>query len=84
VPSLATDWSFANAPYTADALRESPVEYGLGSWRAIGQMHNTYILAQSMTVWSSSDQHAAQEQIFFERLTTPASPLPIAILNQIN
>jgi len=68
--SSSTDWSFADAPYTAEALRESRVEYGLGPWHAIGQMHNTYILAQSMDGVAIVDQHAAQEQIFFERLTT--------------
>ncbi len=70
LPSSSTDWSFADAPYTADALREASVEYGLGPWRAIGQMHNTYILAQSMDGVVIIDQHAAQEQIFFEYLTT--------------
>ena len=53
-------------------MRESRVEYGLGPWRAIGQMHNTYLLAQSMEGVVIVDQHAAQEQIFFERLTTAA------------
>ncbi|HTP08393.1 MAG TPA: DNA mismatch repair endonuclease MutL [Anaerolineae bacterium] len=65
-----TDWSFADAPYSTDALREARVEYGLGPWRAIGQIHNTYILAQSLDGMAIVDQHAAQEQIFFERLTT--------------
>ncbi len=74
LPSSATDWSFADAPYAADALRESHVEYGLGPWRAIGQMHNTYILAQSLEGIVIVDQHAAQEQIFFEYLTTDDRP----------
>jgi DNA mismatch repair protein MutL len=66
----STDWSFADAPDAAEALRESRIEYGLGPWRAIGQLHNTYILAQSLDGVVIVDQHAAQEQIFFERLTT--------------
>jgi len=74
LPSSSTDWSFADAPYTAEALRESRVEYGLGPWHAIGQMHNTYILAQSMDGVAIVDQHAAQEQIFFEYLTTDDRP----------
>src|SRR5512139_193291 len=73
LPSSSTDWSFADASFTGEALRESRIEYGLGPWRAIGQMHNTYILAQSMEGVVIVDQHAAQEQIFFERLTTALS-----------
>jgi len=68
--SSSTDWTFADTPYTADAIHESRVEYRLGPWRAIGQMHNTYILAQSMDGVVIVDQHAAQEQILFEHLTT--------------
>jgi DNA mismatch repair protein MutL len=81
--SSSTDWSFADAPYTAEALRESRVEYGLGPWHAIGQMHNTYILAQSMDGVAIVDQHAAQEQIFFERLTTATNTQPSAFSIQI-
>lgn len=78
LPSSSTDWSFADAPFTAAALGESRVEYGLGPWRAIGQMHNTYLLAQSMDGVVIVDQHAAQEQIFFERLTTASDQQPAA------
>ena len=48
LPNSSTDWSFADAPFADSALREARVEYGLGPWRAIGQMHNTYLLAQSL------------------------------------
>ena len=65
-----TDWSFAYGdPARADAVRESRVAYGLGAWRAIGQIHNTYLLAQSGDGLVIVDQHAAQEQVFYERLT---------------
>ena len=37
-------------------------------------MHNTYILAQSMDGVVIVDQHAAQEQIFFEHLTADDRP----------
>ncbi len=67
----ATDWSFAEA-IELSALHEARTEYGLGPWRAIGQIHNTYILAQSMDGMVIVDQHAAQEQVFYERLTTSA------------
>jgi DNA mismatch repair protein MutL len=75
LPASATDWSFADAPEASETVREARVEYGLGSWRAIGQMHNTYVLAQSLEGVVIVDQHAAQEQIFFERLTSaPSTP----------
>ena len=70
IQSTATDWSFADAvPVESAALHEARVEFGLGPWRAIGQIHNTYILAQSLDGMVFVDQHAAQEQVFFERLT---------------
>ena len=50
LPTSSTDWSFADAPYASEAVHESHVEYGLGPWRAIGQMHNTY-LAGSKFGW---------------------------------
>jgi DNA mismatch repair protein MutL len=63
-----TDWSFADATETSTLL-ESRLEYGAGPWRAIGQIHNTYILAQSLDGLVIVDQHAAQEQVFYEWLT---------------
>lgn len=76
----AVDWSFAAA---SDAggwmLREPGVEYGGGPlWRAIGQIHNTFILAQSAEGLVIVDQHAAQEQIFYERLTANVARSPLA------
>lgn len=73
----ATDWSFANAPDTEAhrdvSLHEPTADYGVGPWRAIGQIHHTYILAQSAEGLVIVDQHAAQEQIFYEQLTTQAT-----------
>jgi len=87
VQSGATDWSFANAPEVG-AIRELPLheptaEYLAGPWRAIGQIHNTYILAQSMDGLVIVDQHAAQEQIFYERLTTTSGGLRSAVSGHI-
>lgn len=83
LPSSTTDWSFAEASTTGGALSESRGEYGLGPWRAVGQIHNTYILAQSLEGVVIVDQHAAQEQIFFERLTTTGSTRQSAVSSQV-
>lgn len=66
------EWPFANAPEaTFPALRETYGEYR--AWRALGQVHNTYLLAQTPDGFVIVDQHAAQEQVFFEKLTTENS-----------
>jgi DNA mismatch repair protein MutL len=75
VPSIPLDWAFANqgTEGTNGTLRETHVDYVAGSWRAVAQIHNTYILAQTPDGMVIVDQHAAQEQIFYERLTTESS-----------
>lgn len=66
-----SDWPFASAPETTFvSAREAQGEYRAGPWRALGQIHNTYLLAQTPDGLVIVDQHAAQEQIFFERLTS--------------
>ena len=66
-----TDWSFDSAGLVSapGAMSEPRVTYERGAWRAVGQIHNTYLLAQSEDGLVIVDQHAAQEQVFFERLT---------------
>ena len=41
----------------------------LTGWRAVAQVHNTYVLAASPDGMVIVDQHAAQEQVFYEMLT---------------
>ncbi|MCA1553091.1 MAG: DNA mismatch repair endonuclease MutL, partial [Chloroflexi bacterium] len=65
----ATDWSFADTPLNATMLYETRAEYYAGPWRALAQLNRTYILAQSGDGLLVVDQHSAQEQVFFERLT---------------
>ncbi len=84
----ATDWSFANVPDVGATresllLREPGAEYHPGPWRAVGQIHNTYILAQSVDGLVIVDQHAAQEQIYYERLTTKVESQSSGIGSQI-
>jgi DNA mismatch repair protein MutL len=67
-------WHFDQLPIDNAQLpiaREPRAEYVPGTWRARGQIHNTYILAQTPDGMVIVDQHAAQEQILYERLTTP-------------
>jgi DNA mismatch repair protein MutL len=70
--SGATDWSFDQSPISnlESPICESRADYLAGAWRALGQIHNTYILAQTPDGMVIVDQHAAQEQILYERLTT--------------
>jgi DNA mismatch repair protein MutL len=73
----APDWPFAGLaeagptlhPAPLGAARESPPDYDVANWRAVAQVHNTYILAQSPEGMVIVDQHAAQEQVFYEWLT---------------
>ncbi len=88
------EWPFANEPEAAfTSLRESAAEYLTGTWRALGQIHNTYLLAQTPDGFAIVDQHAAEEQVFFERLTSergewsgegemtnPRHPSPITLM----
>ncbi len=73
VQPTPTEWPFANVPEgqapLVPALREPPTDYRTARWRAVAQIHNTYILAQTNEGMVIVDQHAAQEQIFYERLT---------------
>ncbi|MBI1802793.1 MAG: DNA mismatch repair endonuclease MutL, partial [Chloroflexi bacterium] len=50
IPFGATDWSFARAAETDSppvALREPQADYQTGPWRAVGQIHRAYIVAES-------------------------------------
>lgn len=68
-PAANVEWPFDGVVAAPFALREAQAEYRTGTWRALGQVHNTYLLAQTPDGFVIVDQHAAQEQVFFERLT---------------
>jgi DNA mismatch repair protein MutL len=85
----STDWSFDKPPTdfesqavpAAHTLGEAQGLYAMAPWHALGQIHRTYILAQSIEGLVIVDQHSAEEQVFFERLTgdTSDEPLPAAV-----
>ncbi|NOZ30143.1 MAG: DNA mismatch repair endonuclease MutL [Chloroflexi bacterium] len=67
----AMEWPFGE--YTQDTAYEQLREVGPGyhadsPLRAVGQLHNSYILAQSPEGLVVVDPHAAHEAILFERL----------------
>lgn len=64
------DWPFGNVPITAEgAVREPGLEYVVaGGLRVMGQLRNTYIIAQGSMGLAVIDQHAAHEQVLFEAL----------------
>lgn len=55
----------APAPVTASAPREA---FRWADLHVIGQMHQTYIVAQNAEAMYVVDQHAAHERVMFERL----------------
>ncbi len=69
-------WPFAGATapeaQSVPAVHDERANYYIAQWRAVAQVHNTYILVQSSDGMVIVDQHAAQEQIFYELLTTAA------------
>lgn len=73
VQPVAAEWPFSNVaeapgppPPTAHESRDP---YSTGPWRALAQIHNTFLLAASPGGLVIVDQHAAQEQIYYEYLT---------------
>jgi len=72
------DWPFAAQ---AGELRESESEYAVGDIQAVGQVFNTYIVARCTEGLLIADQHAAHEQVLYERLSAGADvrPLPAPV-----
>lgn len=59
--------------FDLSALREDGAPYQAGPLRPVAQIHLTYILAQSTDGLLIIDQHAAHEQILYERLSAAPS-----------
>lgn len=74
----AMGWSFEEAQLPAPRLAEPSAEYGRPPrWRALGQLLQSYILAQSEEGLIVIDQHAAHEQVIFERLWAGSASTPL-------
>ena len=65
-PALA--WPFAGVPVEPGTAREAQAGYVTGRLEVLGQLQNAYIVARSRDGLVVVDQHAAHEQVLFERL----------------
>ena len=70
-------WPFADLAAPGEAVREAGVEYVAARPRALAQVHYTYILAQTPDGLLIVDQHAAHEQILYERLSQGEETVPL-------
>jgi DNA mismatch repair protein MutL len=81
-PTLETlgtpGWPFPETPTAPVMLAEAGGEYQVGGRaEALGQVHNTYIIARTLDGLAIVDQHAAHESVLTEQLLSSKDPIPL-------
>jgi len=76
-PFPTLEWPFAGMPVEPGTIQEGRAEYVSGGLEPLGQLHNAYIVARSREGLVVVDQHAAHEQVLFERLLGGAGGRPL-------
>jgi DNA mismatch repair protein MutL len=72
-------WPFPETPNAPAALGEEGISYELGRHaEALGQVHNTYVVAHSFSGLVIVDQHAAHEAILTEQLLAGSDSIPLS------
>ncbi len=70
------EWPFEG---TDSELKEATAAYVIaGGVQALGQVLNTYLIARSLEGLVVADQHAAHEQVLYERLSAGAGACPLS------
>ncbi len=67
------EWPFGGVPLEPGVVRERSPEYVTGGLEPLAQLQNAYIVAIGGEGLVVVDQHAAHEQVLFERLLEPAT-----------
>ncbi len=71
-------WPFPETPTAQAMIAEGGVAYELGRRaEALGQVHNTYVVARTHDGLLVVDQHAAHEAVLAEQLLAGGRPLPL-------
>jgi DNA mismatch repair protein MutL len=70
-------WAWPFEGEVGGLREEGPAYVVAGGVQALGQLLNTYLIARSVEGLVVVDQHAAHEQVLYERLSAAADPRPL-------